>query len=247
MKPLNLEEVETDLGPILVHADDLVITPIIRAHGTWEPELGQILREELGPGMTAVDVGGNIGYVALLLAEAVGPGGRVVAVEPDPRNAEALRRNAERTRGAPIEVIEAAAWSEPGEVELELHDSNTGDHRVGLEDAGREKVSVPAVRLDDVLPDSVDLILMDTQATEHVALAGAEELLRRARPVLFIEFWPAGIREGGGEPRAVLDGYRDLGLRLSGAEGELPTDHGELVAAVESSEVPFTTLRLDPV
>ena len=44
----------------------------------------------------------------------------------------------------------------------------------------------------------------------------------------------------------MLDGYRDLGLRISGAEGDLPADHDELVAAVESSEVPFTTLRLDP-
>jgi FkbM family methyltransferase len=246
VRPLNLEEVETDVGPILLHADDDVITPIIRAHGTWEPELGAILREALRPGMTAVDVGGNIGYVALLLAEAVGPGGRVVAVEPDPRNAEALRRNAERTRGAPIEVIEAAAWSEPGEVELELHDTNTGDHRVGMDASGREKVAVPAVRLDDVLPERVDLIIMDTQATEHVALAGARELLRRARPVLFVEFWPGGIREGGGDPRAVLDGYRGLGLGIAGAEGELPADHDELIAAVEASEIPFTTLRLDP-
>jgi FkbM family methyltransferase len=197
--------------------------------------------------MTAVDVGGNIGYVALLMAEAVGPTGKVVAIEPDPRNADVLRRNAERTRGAPIEVIEAAAWSEPGQLELALNDSNTGDHRVGMVAAERETVAVPAVILDDVLPDSVDLMLMDTQATEHVALRGARELVRRSRPLLFVEFWPQGIREGGADPLAVLDGYREMGLRLSGAEGELPEDFGELVAAVENAEMPFTTLRLDPV
>ena len=100
MTDVNLEEVETDVGPLLVHADDAVITPIIRARGTWEEELGDQLRSLLRPGMTAVDVGGNIGYVALLMAAAVGPSGRVVAVEPDPRNAHVLRLNAERTRTA---------------------------------------------------------------------------------------------------------------------------------------------------
>ncbi len=54
-----------------------------------------------------------------------------------------------------------------------------------------------AVRLDDVLPDRVDLILMDTQASEHVALRGARRLLDRSRPALFVEFWPQGLREAG--------------------------------------------------
>jgi FkbM family methyltransferase len=244
---VNLEEVQTDVGPLLVHADDEVITPIIRANGTWEEELGAELRSRLRPGMTAVDVGGNIGYVALLMAEQVGPSGRVVAVEPDPRNAHVLRLNAERTRGAPIEVVEAAAWSEPGVLDLGLHETNTGDHRVGSAEGERTTVQVPAVRLDDVLPAQVDLMLMDTQASEHVALRGARQLLERSRPLLFVEFWPQGLREAGTDPVSVLDGYRAMGLRIRGAEGELPTDPGELVQAVDAAEVPFTTLLLEAV
>lgn len=246
MDALDLEQVETDVGPLLVHADDEVITPIIRAEGVWEQELGDELRSFLRPGMTAVDVGGNIGYVALLMAELVGPSGRVIAIEPDPRNAEVLRRNAANTRGAPIEVIEAAAWSEPGTLELGLHATNTGDHRVGLDDGGRNTVSVPAVRLDHVLPPRVDLILMDTQASEHVALRGARRLIERSRPALLVEFWPQGLREAGTDPVSVLDGYRAMGLRATGMEGELPADPGELVRVVDAAAMPFTTLRLQP-
>lgn len=248
MPDIDLEELDTDIGPLYVHARDEVITPIIRQYGTWERELGEQLRALLRPGMTAVDVGGNIGYVALLMAEAVGPSGKVVAVEPDPRNAHVLKLNAARTRGAPIEVIEAAAWSETTTLDLGLHDTNTGDHRIGIEDGGgRATVSVPAVRLDDVLPRRVDLLLMDTQASEHVALRGARQLLERSRPVLLVEFWPQGLREAGVDPVSVLDGYRAMGLAVSGAEGELPADPGQLVLAVDAADVPFTTLRLDPI
>ncbi len=247
MVDVNVEEVETDVGPLLVHVDDKVITPIIRAHGTWEEELGNQLKSLLCPGMTAVDVGGNIGYTALLTAECVGPSGRVVAVEPDPRNAHVLRLNAERTRGAPIDVIEAAAWSEPGVLDLRLHATNSGDHRAGLVGGDRETVQVQAVRLDDVLPASVDLMLLDTQASEHVALRGAQRLLEHSRPILFVKFWPKGLREAGTDPVSVLDGYRAMGLQSSGAERELPTDPGELVLEVDAAEVPSTTLRLKPV
>jgi FkbM family methyltransferase len=171
----------------------------------------------------------------------------VVAVEPDPRNAHVLRLNAARTRGARIDVIEAAAWSEPGVLDLGLHATNTGDHRVGPTGEGRETVPVRAVRLDDVLPAHVDLMLMDTQASEHVALRGARKLVERSRPVLFVEFWPQGLREAGMDPVSVLDGYRAMGMLTRGVEDELPADPGELVQAVDAAEVPFTTLQLAPV
>jgi FkbM family methyltransferase len=244
---IKTEEVATDLGPLLAHADDEVITPILRHHGVWEKELGDVLRQVLAPGMTAVDVGANIGYTALLMAQCVGPQGSVVAVEPEPRNAELLRRNAARSQGAAIQVIEAAAWSEPTTLQLALSATNAGDHRVGSQIAQeRVLVDVPAVTLDDVLPDHVDVLLLDTQASEHIALRGARHLIERSRPLIFLEFWPAGLREAGGDPEAVLAEYRALGFTVTGAEQPLPSDPGDLVRAVESADPPFTTLRLAP-
>jgi SAM-dependent methyltransferase len=184
-------------------------------------ELGEPLRSILRPGMTAVAVGSNIG-TALLMAQLVGPAGKVVAVEPDPGNAAVLRQNAARTRGAPIEVIEAAAWSTPG-------------------------VAVKAVRLDDVLPGRVDLILMDTQGTADVGLQGAMRIMERYRPPVLVKFWPQGLREAKADPVSVLDGYRALGLLASGAEAPLPNDPGEMVQAIDGAAQPFTTLRLDPI
>jgi len=62
-----------------------------------------------------------------------------------------------------------------------------------------------------------------------------------------VEFWPQQLRDAGTDPVSVLDGYRARGLRVSGAERELPSDPGELVLAVDAADPPFAILRLDPI
>ena len=59
--------------------------------GTYEPEVEKLVREVARPGMTAYDLGANLGYMTLLLAKAVGERGRVVAVEALPVNVARLR------------------------------------------------------------------------------------------------------------------------------------------------------------
>ena len=61
-----------------------------------EPELLYALRQEIDEGMVCMDLGANIGYVTLLMAEKVGPKGRIYAIEPDPANIEVLELNIAR-------------------------------------------------------------------------------------------------------------------------------------------------------
>jgi FkbM family methyltransferase len=246
-------EAETDVGRMRLLLADEVITPALRADGRWEADHADALRSFLRPGMTVVDVGANVGYTVLVAARAIAPGGRVVAIEPDPDNVALLRANV-AANGAPVEVVAAAAWHEAGTVELAVSDVNAGDHRVGALTGERRTVSVEAVRLDDLLrSESVDLIKLDTQGTEHRALAGAHELLARTRPVILCEFWPHGIRDQGDDPAAVLRGHRELGYALRVLEepalGEAPDD-AAILAAVEDREDPvggFATLVMVPL
>jgi SAM-dependent methyltransferase len=82
--------------------------------------------------------------------------------------------------------------------------------------------------------------------TRAVVEVNSEKVEVDAGPQL-VEFWPQRLREAGTDPVSVLDGYRAMGLAARGAEGELPSDPGELVRAVDAAEQPFTTLRLVPV
>jgi FkbM family methyltransferase len=245
-------DVRTDVGVLTVHAGDQVITPVLRDEGRMPDADMELLRSLAPRDATVLDVGANIGYTTLLLADAVGPAGRVIAIEPHPGNAALLRRNLRRNGARQVEVIEAAAWRVPGEVDLSHSDENTGDHRVGALLDERPVLHVPAVRLDDVVPADADvrLVLADTQATEHVALEGAHALLARCRPTVLAEFWPSGIRVFGDDPLAVLAGYRALGYRLRLLE-EPDAGPGDdaIVAAVDARPGPFggfATLVLEP-
>jgi FkbM family methyltransferase len=60
-----------------------------------------------------IDAGANIGFSSVYLACRWGAT-RIVAVEPDPENAELLRRNLAQN-GVEAEVIEAAVGAEDGE------------------------------------------------------------------------------------------------------------------------------------
>ncbi len=52
-----------------------------------------LVQQVISGSMQVLDIGGNIGYYALLEAQQLGIGGRVYALEPDPRNLELLRQN----------------------------------------------------------------------------------------------------------------------------------------------------------
>jgi FkbM family methyltransferase len=81
----------TNAGLDLVRQNDGYVFPIDRGtligwsihfFGAYEPEVRAEIRRRLRPGDTAIDVGANAGWHTLLMACRVGPGGRVVAVEP---------------------------------------------------------------------------------------------------------------------------------------------------------------------
>jgi predicted O-methyltransferase YrrM len=89
-------EVETVAGRLLLHRDDHVITPVLQRYGMWEPGETRYLLSTLTAGQTFVDVGAHVGYFSVLAARRVGPAGSVIAIEPELRNLELLRRNLER-------------------------------------------------------------------------------------------------------------------------------------------------------
>src|ERR1051325_8309201 len=87
--------------------EDTLARLLAGKYETWSMRLFRFL---LFPGMIALDVGANMGIYTLLAAREVGPGGRVIAVEPDPVALQFLKSNiAANGYSGIVTVVEDAA------------------------------------------------------------------------------------------------------------------------------------------
>jgi FkbM family methyltransferase len=214
--PQLLEPVKSDVGVLVFPAFDRFILPTIRESGRWEPEEADHLRSHLGQGMRVLDIGANVGYTALVMAEAVGKEGLVIALEPEPLNFELLCSNIHRNQITNVVPIHAAAGDQTGSITLQRSPDNTGDHRTAPHPLGIAPLEVPLIAIDDLLPSdqAVDFVFVDAQGYDHRVLRGMAQTIDRCRPPMLVEFWPVGILELGDDPDDVLAEYRSLGYRV---------------------------------
>jgi len=73
-----------------------------------EPEVINALPHLLKPGDCCVDAGANVGFFSIVMSRLVGPTGKVIAIEPDPRNAAKLRKNLDINECVNVSVHEQA-------------------------------------------------------------------------------------------------------------------------------------------
>lgn len=142
------------------------------------------------PGETVIDLGANLGVFATRAARLVGPGGRVVAVEPHPANFERLAANARRNGLTWVAPVNAAAGEAPGEAALFVHERGI-NHSLSLARASSRTLPVRVTTVDALVAElgltRVDLIKLDIEGFVPQALRGARETLRRFHPRLAIE------------------------------------------------------------
>jgi FkbM family methyltransferase len=163
--------------------------------GTYEPELQASIQRELKRGMVVYDVGANVGYISLMFARAVGAAGQVFAFEALPSNLERIRANLALNPSAPVHPVGMAVVDATRPVEFLTHSSNAMGKAAGS--AGRQgeaysaTIEVPGITLDEfVYTQSHPLpqvVKMDIEGGEVLALPGMRRLLREGRPLLFLE------------------------------------------------------------
>jgi FkbM family methyltransferase len=163
--------------------------------GTYEPELQSALRQLIPPGAVIYDLGANIGYVSLLLAKAAGEAGKVFAFEALPSNIDQLRRNvALNAMERRVTVIDRAVTQTLGPVRFLVHASG-GMGKVagsaGREDRYESEVTVPGISLDEFVYGQVNpppqVVKMDIEGGEVLALPGMHRVLTEARPLMLME------------------------------------------------------------
>lgn len=143
-----------------------------------------ILKSILRPGDVYVDVGANIGHLAIEASLIVGKLGRVFAFEAHPRTAHFLRQNIRLNKLSNIQVAQVAVGSYFGWVSFS---DNRSDDQNMVTELG--SIVVPLVTLDALLSDeSPTLLKIDVEGFEKFVLMGAENLLERTQFIYF-EAW----------------------------------------------------------
>lgn len=206
-------------------ATDSSLNRDLLLRGQYEPEAADAFISVLKPGMTVFDIGANIGYYTTLAAAAVGTSGRVYAFEPDPRNVQVLTQNAAQARGAPISVVPAAIGAQESTSLLFLNPKDSSINSLARANANvlgpgdtAQGVAVACVTLDGFIQHEQiqppDVIKMDVQGAEMLALSGASGVLAHRPLKIFFEFWPYGLHQLGTEPVEVLDFLIGKGFTL---------------------------------
>lgn len=147
-----------------------------------------------------LDVGANLGFLCVRLARQVRRG-RVIAFEPLPDNHRVLCWLLRRFRIANVEVYPCALGDRNGSASMVLPVRNRvreqGLGRIVAGEAGEPQgipFEVPVRRLDDlkrVIPPwvRVSAMKMDVENFERFVLLGALRILRRDRPLVYLELW----------------------------------------------------------
>lgn len=153
-----------------------------------EPEFMDIIEKEVSEGMIALDIGANIGYVTLLLADLVGEKGQVYAVEPSPRNFSILKKNIELNNYSErVSVFQLGISNVSGTTKLYISKSSNL-HSIAKSFNARESIKIKTLKGDDFLKDKPvpNFIKMDIEGAEVEAIEGMMNTLKKARPPLKI-------------------------------------------------------------
>jgi FkbM family methyltransferase len=192
---------------MLLHTSDRGFACHVAMDGFWEMWLTQFFARTLQPGMVAVDVGANYGYYTLLFGDAVTNSGRVLAIEPNPHAAGLLRETVLLNGMAGHATVLQAALGPPGCSESHLF-LPTGEPKNALivdhdRHRGGETVTVAVTTLDALTAEfpRVDLVKIDAEGAEVGIVAGMQQVMRRHRPKLVLEFNAARCTD----PRGFLE------------------------------------------
>lgn len=163
----------------------------------------------LRPGDVFVDVGAHIGCYTLFGAEAVGPSGKVIALEPGKGNYELLCENVKINGFENVETHRVGVGdSSQKTATLYGYDPAGNAHQLWVD--GYKSMAffeeVPVLTVDDLSLERVNVLKIDAQGYELRVLKGALSTIKRqSKMALLIEYWPYGLKGLGDSPEELWD------------------------------------------
>lgn len=183
-----------------VDSRDIGLSPHLMLDGYWEMWCTEFMLRRIRRGHVAWDIGANLGYYAVLMADLVGPKGKVLALEPNPRLAQLCERSLALNGYWHTATVRRLAAADVSGATLRFRAAMTdpkNGHLLppGAPPSGAEQdddileVAVRTTRLDDLSDQPVDFIKIDVEGAEEQVWSGMQGVLDRSPDItVLMEF-----------------------------------------------------------
>lgn len=210
--------------------------------GSYSGDQLTVIEDLLDANGVFIDIGANQGEFSIAAARIVHQG-KVISFEPVSEYRLRLIENIRLNEFGNVHVVPVALGAKEGALPIydQQKDFTDGTRHEGLptlfasESRHHAREVVPVKRLDDVLGElgitRVDVIKLDIEGAEWIALQGAVDTLASYRPTLILEIARETCQAAGYEPEALVEWLTSLGYRIEKIiEGgkTLPIDLGLL-------------------
>lgn len=177
------------LGKYMMWVDlrDKALSPHLMLQGYWEMWITSALARLTKPGTLAIDIGANLGYYTMLLADAVGQTGSVISFEPNPRLANLMRSSVSiNDFNSRVTVREEAAGNVAGgQLTLAIPRANPQNALIMQTEAQKQGfksvhgdqaqfVQVKSVSLDSLNLTNVGMVKIDAEGAEYSIWQGMQ-------------------------------------------------------------------------
>lgn len=157
-----------------------------------EAEL-KFVKHFINPNSNVLDIGANYGHYSIEMAKLC-PNGIVYAFEPIPFTYKVLEKIIQKFSFKNIKPYNNAVSNANIDLEMVLPKLSFGGPNTGVAYIGENKKEasqkhiVKCLKLDDLIEEKIDFIKIDIEGHEPKAFFGMENLLKKDKPAILIEF-----------------------------------------------------------
>lgn len=167
---------------------DVYIGRSLDVYGEFSELEGEVFVQLLRPGDVVVEAGANIGAHTIPIAKLVGPGGMVLAYEPQRIIFQLLCANVALNELYNVHTVHAAVGREIGKIKVPPLDYSAENNfgGVSMRNSGSGE-DVEIRKLDSLSLPALRMLKVDVEGMEIDVLTGAREAIRKFRPLLYVE------------------------------------------------------------
>lgn len=190
----------TSYGYMAYNPKDIYVGRSIEMLGEYCPDELTLMKGLTKPGDVIIDAGANLGALTVPLAHHVGPGGHVVAIEPQPHTFALLCANIAFSECFHVRPIQAVAVGPDADLSKQewipildpREAQNFAGYAVNLWGDERYNLNgspVPRLRISDLKLKKIDLVKLDIEGMELEVLQDLfmDNAFHSNRPFLYVE------------------------------------------------------------